>query len=700
MWDYNLKMKKVLFAIIFLSLVLTACSLASDLTPPPGYHPTAVSQPTAVPVVYPLVPPDPSQGAAIFTDKCTPCHGDTGMGDGPKASQLPNPVGAIGTATVARQAKPMTWYNVVTDGRVERFMPPFASLTDRQRWDVIAYVYTLSVPSAVLQQGLDVYTTGCLSCHGATGRGDGPKASDSGSKVPDWSDSSRLAQRSAQDLYNVTTNGVAPDMPGYATQLSDDQRWAVSAYIRSLSFAGNGGNITSGNPAGAANSAKIVTTAPTVAVAQNITPAPTGGAQNTNPAATAVPPNSTPAAQDTVAPAGTPVSGATAVAQGTVSASTSSTVVTGKVNINGKVTYTAGGTMPSGLNATLLGYDNMSQVTSASAPVNPDGAFSFPNVDVITGRVWLAQVLYNKVPFSSPPLHDTDIKPGQDAVLAITISESSTDASVLSAQRLHIFFDFSTAGTLQVAELFIIQNNTNNAVVSADPAHPALQFELPPGAVNLSFQDGTLGDGRYVQTTNGFGDTQAVPPQGSVQVLFAYEMPYTNNTANLSVPVPMPVDSAVVMVPAGGVNVAGPQVTASGTRDVQGSGTIAMFTASNLTRGSKLDLTVSGEPQSQPAAAGATSAANTNSPIALVIGLAVFGVALAGGGFWFFRQRRAAAAATTDGEYIEPEPVETTESILDAIVALDDLYQAGELPEEAYKERRAELKTRLKELRG
>jgi len=83
-----------------------------------------------------------------------------------------------------------------------------------------------------------------------------------------------------------------------------------------------------------------------------------------------------------------------------------------------------------------------------------------------------------------------------------------------------------------------------------------------------------------------------------------------------------------------------------------------------------------------------------------VIGLAVFGVALAGGGFWFFRQRRAAAAATADGEYIEPEPVETSESILDAIVALDDLYQAGELPEEAYKERRAELKARLKELRG
>jgi hypothetical protein len=34
---------------------------------------------------------------------------------------------------------------------------------------------------------------------------------------------------------------------------------------------------------------------------------------------------------------------------------------------------------------------------------------------------------------------------------------------------------------------------------------------------------------------------------------------------------------------------------------------------------------------------------------------------------------------------------------MDAIIALDDMYQAGELPEEAYRERRAELKARLRE---
>jgi mono/diheme cytochrome c family protein len=693
-------MKKAIFVVLLLPFILAACSLASDLTPPPGYHPTAIVQPTAAPAVYPLVPPDPSQGAAIFTDKCVPCHGDTGMGNGDKAASLPNPVAAIGTTGVARLAKPTTWFDVITNGRIEKFMPPFASLTDRQRWDVIAYVYSLSEPASVIQTGKEAYTANCQSCHGAAGRGDGPQAASASAKVLDWIDPSFMTQRSDQDLYNATTNGVT-GMPGYSTKLTDDQRWAVAAYIRSFSFASNAGPSASANTststASPASTSQANTPAPTSAAGATSTSAPTGAAQSTNPAATTVPPNSTPASPATAVPIGTD-SASVGGGASTPNVSGTQVVVTGKVNVNGKVTYTAGGTMPSNLKATLISYDNMVQAGTASANVNSDGTFSFPNVDIVSGRVWMAQVMYNNIPFSSQPLHDTDIKPGVDAALAVTISESSTDATVLSAQRLHVFFDFSVPGTLQVAELFIVQNNTNKAVVAADSTHPALQFQLPAGATNLSFQDGSIGDGRYVQIANGFGDNQAVPPQGTAQVLFAYEMPYANNTANVSVPIPMTVDSAVVLVPAAGVTVTGPQVSASGAQNVQGSGTINTFSASNLAKGSTLDLTVAGNPASA-APAGTTS--DSSSPVPLIIGIGVFGVVLAGGGFWLFRQRRAQAwAAEGRTTYVPAEPAESAESILDAIVALDDLYQAGELPEEAYKERRAELKNRLKELRG
>ena len=40
---------------------------------------------------------------------------------------------------------------------------------------------------------------------------------------------------------------------------------------------------------------------------------------------------------------------------------------------------------------------------------------------------------------------------------------------------------------------------------------------------------------------------------------------------------------------------------------------------------------------------------------------------------------------------------ESTDLLMDAIIALDDQFQNGELPEEAYKKRRLELRTRLQE---
>src|SRR5512135_101032 len=85
-------------ALLLLASLLSACSfsLAADITPPPGSEqnpPIAATQ--LAPIngpLYPLVPPNHVGGNAIYTERCAPCHGDTGMGDGPQASQLPNPV--------------------------------------------------------------------------------------------------------------------------------------------------------------------------------------------------------------------------------------------------------------------------------------------------------------------------------------------------------------------------------------------------------------------------------------------------------------------------------------------------------------------------------------------------------------------------------------------------------------------------------
>ena len=87
-----------------------------------------------------------------------------------------------------------------------------------------------------------------------------------------------------------------------------------------------------------------------------------------------------------------------------------------------------------------------------------------------------------------------------------------------------------------------------------------------------------------------------------------------------------------------------------------------------------------------------------------MIGLAALGLVLIGAGIWLYlRSQRD----YDEDDFIDGDDEKTTsvndipddpEALMDAIIALDDLYQAGELPEEAYRKRRGVLKEGLREM--
>jgi mono/diheme cytochrome c family protein len=103
--------------------------------------------PTLVPLTVPQRAPDAAAGEPIFIEKCAPCHGESGDGQGPQAAALPNPPAALSDFAVAQRAVPEEWYAIVTEGRIESFMPGFASLDDDQRWDVVGYALSLGLPA-------------------------------------------------------------------------------------------------------------------------------------------------------------------------------------------------------------------------------------------------------------------------------------------------------------------------------------------------------------------------------------------------------------------------------------------------------------------------------------------------------------------------------------------------------------------------
>ena len=80
--------------------------------------------------------------------------------------------------------------------------------------------------------GKTVYVGNCLACHGKTGKGDGPSAAGLEPHPGDLS-SSKVQDQTDGELFWKVTVGRKP-MPTYEKTLSEEQRWQVVNYLRTL----------------------------------------------------------------------------------------------------------------------------------------------------------------------------------------------------------------------------------------------------------------------------------------------------------------------------------------------------------------------------------------------------------------------------------------------------------------------------------
>jgi mono/diheme cytochrome c family protein len=84
--------------------------------------------------------------------------------------------------------------------------------------------------------GKSVYASQCLSCHGPTGHGDGPQAKDLNPKPRDLATPAIQEQTDGSMFWKITT-GKAP-MPTFEKLISEDDRWNVINYVRTLAQGG------------------------------------------------------------------------------------------------------------------------------------------------------------------------------------------------------------------------------------------------------------------------------------------------------------------------------------------------------------------------------------------------------------------------------------------------------------------------------
>ncbi len=81
-------------------------------------------------------------------------------------------------------------------------------------------------------RGAFVFRTWCLPCHGATGRGDGQVPQRGFPAPPPFNSEKTLALKDGR-MFHILTYGQK-NMPSYASQVSEDDRWKAILYVRSL----------------------------------------------------------------------------------------------------------------------------------------------------------------------------------------------------------------------------------------------------------------------------------------------------------------------------------------------------------------------------------------------------------------------------------------------------------------------------------
>jgi mono/diheme cytochrome c family protein len=630
------------------TILVAACNftLAEDVTPPPGYVP-----PTPAPtlVLIPPQTPNVENGKAIFAEKCAGCHGETGMGDGPQGIQLGVTVPAFGLPEIARPAILADWYTVVTRGRMDRLMPPFASLTDQERWDVVSYAMTLHNTEDQITQGKKIFEANCANC-----------------STDFFKDESKMSATSEVELARIVKQGN-DSVPAFGANLSDDDLWAVTAYLRSLSF----------NTAPELAQAPTVTATPETAA---VTEAPAASPEGSvTPAATI---EGTAAAETT--PIGTeqvtPTSEATTVAKAGFGA------------VTGTVDNQSGKDLPSPLTVTLKGYEHgadpnagPTEVFSQDAVVNADGTYTFNNVEMPENRIFISEVKVDGISLQSG--YAVAAANSSSVTLPpITVYAMTQDTSALVMDEVRLFLEYSDKD-IQVIGVYSFRNPSDKTILvplKQDTEIPFIKY--PEGTTGQGYE--ALQDSQpFMSTDQGIG----IPPSDKAYGLIAFTTIPKTEKYDIAQPFVLPVQNLSVFLPEG-TKAESETLNEEGLQTIQNF-KFQVYTATNVPAGATIKFSVSGTPSetSSDTTTPETTTNTTNKNI--LLGVGALGLAFIAAGAWFYLKDRNRGEAEEEESQSE---FETSDDVLDAIVALDDLHRAKKISDEAYQKRRAELKEILK----
>ncbi len=84
------------------------------------------------------------RGRALFKKKCALCHGESADGNGARREGLSGKPMNFHNQEWRANTSPLAVFQILSEGKRGTSMPAWPTLSDEQKWDVIAYVLSVA----------------------------------------------------------------------------------------------------------------------------------------------------------------------------------------------------------------------------------------------------------------------------------------------------------------------------------------------------------------------------------------------------------------------------------------------------------------------------------------------------------------------------------------------------------------------------
>jgi hypothetical protein len=352
------------------------------------------------------------------------------------------------------------------------------------------------------------------------------------------------------------------------------------------------------------------------------------------------------------------------------------------------VNGTAGGNGVTDQGAILKTHLNDAEVGTASTTTDAEGHFVFNGLSTEVGYRYQVVLTFQDAEYYSDWLIFNDGETRKSIEMTVYDSTASDEAIRVAMAHTIIYVG---QGSLEVMEYYLFVNQFDRTYIgskeaAADETRQTLRFTLPEGATEFQNKLGLM-DCCINGSEDGFVDTMPVFP-GAREVAYSYEVSYTSGKYAFSQNMNYPISSYNFLVQGEGVKVASDRLTEGEPMDIEGI-RFKHLSTQELAPGETLEAQISGLPQSERQGA--------------MLWVVLTMLVVIGGFSFVYLMRRGRLQPVGPKDSLD----QRRRRLLVEITQMDDNFEGGSIPEEAYRGQRANkmaqlvgLTQRLKKERG